>query len=149
MATKCNINHQYHINFSDTLSPCFCIWYVFHCSDRHTFLSNRDKAWLIFLSHNALPTRGWLNLRGACFSCKPAGPSAVMGRAVLWLICAGSCWASGLHMKAVSLMCAGHRRWIGGSFSTLYPSNLTVKAWGCGMSFSQGCGFWETDWAFL
>lgn len=34
------------------------------------------------------------------------------GSTVVWLICAVSCWASGLHMKAVSLMCAGH--WGGG-----------------------------------
>lgn len=54
------------------------------------FLS-MDKAGIIFLSRSDLPNRGWLNPRGACFSCKPVGPSAVQGGTVLWLICTGSC----------------------------------------------------------
>ena len=70
------------------------------------------------------------------------------GSSVVWLIFAVSCWASGLHMKAVSLMCAGH--W--GVDWWKLQHTLSIKPHFQGSEqrdvFCRGCGFWETGRAF-
>lgn len=64
------------------------------------------------------------------FSSSPYWSDPARGCLTLHMVdpCWYRCWASGPHMKAVSLMCAGHWGRMGQSFGAPYQSNLTFKS---------------------